>query len=449
MVLTRFQRFFAEESASGIMLLACSVVAMIWANSPWAGTYHAFWETPLGLHIGSSELSLPLHNWINDGLMTLFFFVVGLEIKRELLVGELSTPRKAALPLLGAVGGMLLAGVCYALFNSGSPTARGWGIPVATDIAFALAVLALLDRRVPLGLKVFLAALAIADDLGAVVVIALFYSSHINLPLLGLAALGIAVCAGLNWFGVSRLLPYIIVGLLVWLAMLQSGVHATIAGVLLAFCIPARARLDPHQFVGRAMQLLDRFKSSSPVEEHSVELRKPLTTEQADLITALEEDSERVMLPLELMERSLHKFVAYGVMPLFALANAGVALNAAAFGAGLASPVGLGITIGKLVGKQLGVAFFCWLAVRLGWATLPDGANWQQMYGIAWLCGIGFTMSLFVNELCFPGEAAVLDSAKVAIIFASVVAGAVGYWILHKSLPPSASAAGSAPAAAH
>jgi NhaA family Na+:H+ antiporter len=442
-VLTRFQSFFQEESSSGIVLLVCSVAALAWANSPWAGTYTAFWDTPLSIGAGHWQLALDLRHWINDGLMTLFFFVVGLEIKRELLVGELSTARKAALPLLGALGGMVFAGTLYALFNAGTPQLRGWGIPVATDIAFALAVLALLGRRVPLGLKVFLAALAIADDLGAVIVIAIFYSSQLNWLMLGLAGLGLAACALLNWRGVSSLTPYIVLGVLVWLAMLQSGVHATVAGVLLAFCIPARAKIDPEEFADEAAGLIERFRTVAPIAPHERELRTPLHSQQADLICALKESSEKVMLPLERLERGLHGTVAYVIMPLFALANAGVTFKLAGIGTALVAPVGLGIALGKLVGKQVGVTLFCWLAVKFKLAALPDGATWLRMYGIAWLCGIGFTMSLFVNDLCFSGQPATLDMAKISIIVASVVAGAVGYWVLRWTLPPPAPSDGS------
>jgi NhaA family Na+:H+ antiporter len=434
-MLTRFQQFTDEQSSSGVVLLVCAVVAMAWANSPWAGSYFALWQTPLAIGIGNWSLHLDLAHFINDGLMAAFFFVVGLEIKRELLVGELSKPGQAMLPLLGALGGMVGAGAVYALFTIGSPELRGWGIPVATDIAFALAVLALLGPRVPLGLKVFLAALAIADDLGAIAVIAIFYSSQVNLAALALSGAALMLAAGFNWLGIMRRWPYFAVGLVAWAAMLESGVHATVAGVLLAMCIPARARIDTRQFIQRGRKLLGQLEAAVPAQvDHEQQVRQPLLQEESEIVGELESNCEAVQLPLERLERELHGPVTFFVMPLFALANAGISLSGLTLGNELLSPVAVAIVAGLLLGKQLGVTGFTWLGVRLGLGRLPEGVTWPQVYGMSWVCGIGFTMSLFVAGLAFGGNARLLDTAKLAVLCASLLAGAGGYVILKKVL---------------
>jgi Na+:H+ antiporter, NhaA family len=434
-IFTRLQDFLATESASGILLLICTVLALAWANSPWASSYFALWHTEITVGTPRFGLTMDLHHWINDGLMVLFFFVVGLEIKRELLVGELSQLKQAALPVFGALGGMLAPALIYTAINMKAGTLNGWGIPVATDIAFALTILTLLGPRVPTGLKVFLVALAIVDDLGAVLVIALFYTSQLSVAALAVAAGGLALAALMNWRGESRPLPYALVGILVWIAVLLSGVHATIAGVLLAFCIPARSRIDMHAFYENCKGMLERFKLtvkgklSDPTGVAS-ELR--LSGEQQEVIGAIEQTCEQVQPPLDRLEHSMHPWIAFVVMPLFALSNAGVIIPLN-LGAALINPVSLGVMLGLVLGKQIGVTAFVWLSVRLRLAVLPEGVNWLQLYGAAWVCGVGFTMSLFIANLAFRNAPEHLDPSKLGILLASTLAGIVGYLLLRRA----------------
>ncbi|HEU4430345.1 MAG TPA: Na+/H+ antiporter NhaA [Myxococcota bacterium] len=422
------QRFLQLEAASGLLLLGAAAVAFAWANSPWAASYDEFWHTPLGVRVGPFELEKPFLLWVNDGLMAVFFFVVGLEIKRELTAGELREPRRAALPLLCALGGMLVPALVYLGFNFGQDTVRGWAIPAATDIAFAVGVLALLGSRAPLGLKIFLTALAIADDLGAVVVIALFYTSDLDAVALVAAALAFATSFSLNRLGVRSPIPYAIVGVVLWFATLESGVHATVAGVIQAFAIPSRAEIPPESFAARVRPLLARL-------EHSPE-------ESGDVVHELARGSVQVEAPLARIEHALVPYTSFVVMPVFALANAGVALSGGAGGA-LASPVMLGVALGLLIGKPLGVAGAAWLAVRAGVATLPAGVSWRQLQGAACLAGIGFTMSLFIAGLAFGsgphGEvgapSAESSAAKLGILAGSVVSGVLGWALLRRASP--------------
>ena len=425
-VLGPFQRFFATSAAGGLVLLACTAVALAWANSPWAAGYHHLWETPVTVGAPGFGLTLSLHAWVNDGLMAVFFFLVGLEIKREVLVGELATRRSATLPVAAALGGMLAPALLYTAVNAGGPGARGWGVPMATDIAFALGILALLGDRVPAGLRVFLAALAIADDLGAVLVIALFYTSALDWGALAGAAVVLAALLGLNRAGARRPLTYALLGAVLWLLVLASGVHATIAGVLLAMTIPARTRINEVQFLDRAEASLADFRAAD----------EPGTTVltnrgHQEAIQALESACDAAQAPLQRIEHALHGFVAFVVMPIFALANAGVPLGAGA-GAALASPVALGVALGLVVGKPLGIVAASWLAVRSGAADLPAGVAWRHVHGAGWLGGIGFTMSLFVAGLAFA-DAATLDTAKLGVLGASVLAGSVGYVLLRRT----------------
>jgi NhaA family Na+:H+ antiporter len=363
--------------------------------------------------------------------MAMFFFVVGLEIKRELLVGELASPRLAALPLLAAVGGMLVPALIYTALNYGRPEAHGWGIPMATDIAFSLGILHLLGNRVPGGLKIFLASLAIADDLGAVIAIALFYTSNISyLSLLAGAGL-LGFVAVLNYLGVRSTLVYGVFGIGgVWLAFLFSGVHPTIAGVLMAMLIPASMRINPRTFVDRSRSALTRFEDAGSPMAHTL-----MSTARQNALHELDVVTDQARTPLQRIEKGLHPWVSFLVLPLFALANAGVTLDEGVFGSVLTDRVTLGIILGLVLGKQVGVTFFAWLAVRLGLAQLPAGVTWGYLYGVSWLAGIGFTMSLFIGGLAF-NDAAHLAMAKVGVLGGSLIAGSVGILVLLRAGRP-------------
>jgi Na+:H+ antiporter, NhaA family len=418
-----FQRFAHTESAGGIVLLACALLALAWANSPWGQTYTHLWETSIGIRVGGRPFDMSLHDWINDGLMAVFFFVVGLEIKREILVGELSTRQHAALPVAAALGGMVVPALIYALLNGRGAGSAGWGIPMATDIAFALGVLTLLGPRVPVGLKVFLTALAIADDIGAVLVIALFYTGAISWTSLFAGVVILAVLVGFNMLGVRRPAVYLGLGVGLWLACVRSGIHATVAGVALAMTIPARTRVREDEFLRAARESIDEFERACQPGETVLTNRA-----QQEAIEALEHDIEAVQSPLLTLERSLHGFVAFFIMPVFALANAGVRLGSELF-ASLSPAVTAGAALGLVVGKPVGITLFAWIAVRLGLATLPTSASWRTLHGVSWIGGIGFTMSLFIAALAFDTPE-MLDSAKLGILGASLIAGGVGAWLL-------------------
>ena len=424
-VLGPFHSFFQASASGGIVLLLATAVALLWANSGWAESYHHLWETPVTVGAPGFGLTLPLHAWVNDGLMAIFFFFVGLEIKREVLVGELASRRSATLPVAAALGGMLVPAALYALVNAGGPGAAGWGVPMATDIAFALGILALLGHRVPAGLRVFLAALAIADDLGAVLVIAVFYTSSLNVMALAGAGLVVVLLGMLNAAGVRRPVVYALLGVVLWVLMLKSGVHATVAGVLLALTIPARTRIREDEFLASAERSLADFRAAD----------EPGTTVltnrgHQEALHALERAADLAQAPLQRMEHALHFVVAFVIMPVFALANAGVSLTGV--GAALASPVALGVALGLVLGKPLGITLASLAAVRAGAADLPAEVTWRHVHGAAWLAGIGFTMSLFIAGLAFS-DAALLDTAKIGVLGASVVAGVVGFLLLRGS----------------
>ena len=418
-----FQRFAAAEAAGGILLLACAAVALVWANSPAAASYFALWQQEVTVGAGPLLIQKPLLLWINDGLMAIFFFLIGLEIKREVLVGELRSPRKAALALAAAVGGMAVPALLYLAVNAGGPGAGGWGIPMATDIAFALGVLALLGKRAPLALKVFLTALAIVDDLGAVLVIAFFYTAQISTGALLGAAGFFAALVLVNRLGVRRTAVYVVLGIGLWVCFLKSGVHATIGGVLLALTVPARGLLDAPSFLQKARDFL--FE----VEEDARAGRVAPTADQSDAVHSLSVLSEHAQPPLTRMEHALHGWIAFFIMPVFALANAGVAMGGD-LGALVANPVALGIVAGLVVGKPVGVFLLAWLAVKVGLAGLPEGVNWKQIFGVACLTGIGFTMSIFIASLGFAADPVLLDSAKTGILLASLLSGALGFFLL-------------------
>lgn len=424
-VVAPLQRITHAATAGGLVLLASAAIALAWANSPWAHSYHALWQSELTLGLGPLGARLTLHHVINDGLMAVFFFLVGLEIKREVLVGELASARQAALPIAAAVGGMVVPALLYLSVNGRGAGSSGWGIPMATDIAFALGVLALLGSRVPSSLRVFLAALAIADDLGAVLVIALFYASTVSWAAMAAAALLLALSIAANASGVRAAWAYALIGMALWVAVLLSGVHASVAGVLLALTIPSRTRIDEAAFLLRARAALDDFHDARDPERTTLSNR----AHQAAL-RRLETLTEQAQAPLARLEHGLHGVVTFGIMPLFALANAGVSLSGG--GAMFARPVALGVILGLLLGKPLGILLGSWAAVRAGLATLPAGVSWRTLHGVAWLGGIGFTMSLFIAGLAFGAQPALLTAAKLGILLASVLAGLVGWTLLRR-----------------
>ncbi len=418
-----FQEFFRAETAGGLVLLSCTVLALAWANSPWADAYNTLLATKLTVSFGSVGLAKPLLLWVNDGLMALFFFLIGLEIKREVLVGELATPREAALPIAAAIGGMAVPATIFALLNRGQESIVGWGIPMATDIAFALGILALLGRRVPASVRIFLAALAIVDDLGAVLVIAIFYTTGVSVTALVIASACFILLVGANVVGLRHPVIYAILGVCLWAAMLSSGVHATVAGVLVAVTVPARSRLSPTSFMAEVRRLLDLFDRAAD-DETSVLANE----ERLAAVQALQVACERVETPLQRFEHALEPWVTYGIMPVFALANAGVAISGGAAGA-LLAPLGLGVFLGLLLGKPLGIGLFSYLAVKLRLGAWPSGVALAHIVGVGFLGGIGFTMALFIANMAFV-EPFSLTAAKIAVLAASLLAGVAGITIL-------------------
>ena len=416
-----FVSFAKIEAAGGILLMASTIAALIWANSSWADSYYAIWNAHATIGFGKFSLTETRFEWINDGLMAIFFFVVGLEIKREVLIGELSSLRRAAFPLIAAAGGAILPALLYVAVAHDAEAIKGWAIPMATDIAFVLGVLALLGSRVPVTLKIFVTALAIADDLIAVLVIAVFYTEKIQLISLALGLVGIALCFGANALGIRKPFIYAVIGSFVWYAVLKSGVHATVAGVLLAFTIPARTYIDRGSFLRQTGSLLDSFASAaagSP-ESHSA-------------LHAMHKKLEMVESPLHRIEHSLHPWVSFLIMPLFAFANAGVQI----FGnlaAAVRHPVSIGIVLGLVVGKPIGIWAFARMSAKFGVASAPAELSWGALFAADSLCGIGFTMSLFIATLAF-GEGDLLSMAKIGILAASLISGAFGcLFLIHQS----------------
>lgn len=385
MAIRRVKAFFEFEAAGGIVLALAAIAAMIIANTPLNAWYESFIHAPVAIQMGDFKIAKDAHHWINDGLMAIFFFLVGLELKREVLIGELSNVKQIILPAGAAIGGMIVPAIVYILFNYNEPEYwKGWAIPAATDIAFALGILSLLGNRVPNSLKVFLVSIAIFDDIGAILIIALFYTSDLSLSSLGFAALCLPVLYVLNRRNVTSVTPYILVGIIMWIAVLKSGIHATLAGVVLALFIPMFDRTDP---------------------EHS---------------------------PVEELEHDLQNTVSYGILPLFAFANSGISLEGAGIGE-LFHSVPLGIAAGLFIGKQIGVMIMCWLIFKLGISKMPNGMNFKQIYGAALLCGVGFTMSLFIGGLAFGGGTSLFDE-RLGIIMGSIVSGIAGYLVLKAAL---------------
>lgn len=421
------QEFLHKEASGGILLIIATVIALVWANSPFKDSYHHLWHSYLSVNVGDLRLNYSLHHWINDGLMVIFFFVVGLEIKRELLVGELSSVKKASLPIAAALGGMIFPAIIYYIFNAGKESVSGWGIPMATDIAFVVGILALLGKRVPLALKIFILALAIVDDIGAVLVIAIFYTSEISFVSLAIAGGLILLLILMNKLAVRNLLLYVIVGVALWLAFLKSGVHATVAGVLLAFTIPASARINTKRFSDETEQLVKQFSAAGDHGDNVL-----TNSERLSVVEEIENNCEKILTPLQRFEHGLHPWVSFFIMPVFALANAGVTIGSDLSSA-ITHQVSIGIIFGLFLGKQIGIFSFSYLAVKLKLASEPDGVSWKKIYAAAILAGIGFTMSLFIANLAFNSEE-LLNISKVGILTGSLISGIIGFVILKSAL---------------
>jgi len=432
--LTPFEEFIRDESAGGILLMLCAMAALIIANTSLFEAYDKILHTKISIGFGEYAITESVHHWINDGLMALFFLIIGLEIKREILVGELADLRQAALPISAAIGGMLIPAVIYAFINYGGDAQRGWAIPMATDIAFAVGILVLLGKRIPGALMSFLLALAIVDDLGAIIVIALFYTDTIHLGALGFSAVCFVALMVLNLGGVRKPLPYYLLGLLLWIGMLESGVHATLAGVLTALTIPAISKCDMGMFSNRIHELMIRFD-----KVHKPGKNILANAEQHAVLQGLENYVHRIETPLQRVEHTFHLWVSFLIVPLFALANAGIPIDFGSLG-DIVHPLTMGVTAGLVLGKFGGIFLFSWLVVRSGISRLPESVSMSQIAGVALLAGIGFTMSIFVAGLAFEGQIDYLVKAKIAIIVASVIAGVTGFLWLYvagrKTLSP-------------
>ena len=433
-------QFMRYEAAGGIFMIMGAVAAIIWANSSFGDTYFDVLNTHIEITFGGFKFhhlsELTVQEWINDVLMVIFFFVVGLEIKRELVIGELRDPRAAALPAVAALGGMVLPALIYTAFNAGTEASGGWAIPMATDIAFAVGVVSMAGRRVPIGAKLFLLALAIVDDLGAILVIALFYTDELAFGWLVGAVVGLLVMYAMQRGGIRSSLSYLILGIGIWLAVLESGIHATVAGVAIAFITPVRSYFDPSKFVPRATTVVDRIGEYLPPDKQ-VALDDHRTMARVSvLLEDLKRLSHETISPLDRLEQILSPWASYVVVPLFALANAGVVLDAGSLGSLATQPVTLGVAVGLLVGKVVGVVGAAWLAVRLGLGRLPAATTWHHMIGVGFLAGIGFTVALFVAALSFT-DPTLADSAKLGIFAASLVAGLVGFlWLRYTGTDP-------------
>lgn len=433
-ILTPFEEFIHRQTTSGLLLMGTAILALVLANGPLTSAYEHLVHTPIGLAIGGWTLEMTLQHWINDGLMALFFFVVGLELKRELLVGELVKPRNAALPIAAAIGGMVVPGLIYFAINPAGDAALGWAIPMATDIAFAIGALALLASRVPKALITFLVALAIVDDLGAVTVIAVFYTDTIALVPLGVAGTLFLMLIVFNLIGIRKILPYFIVAVFLWYAFLQSGVHATLAGILGALSVPATPKYDPERFSQHVKELMRRFDVSH-------EPGKSIMTNDAlrAVVQTLGNGVHSVETPLQRLEHIWHIPVAYLVIPIFALVNAGIPLAIGSLGEILTDPVMLGVSLGLVLGKFVGITGASWLMLKLGVAALPKDTRFTQIAGVSLLAGIGFTMSIFVAQLGFGASEDLLLMAKTGILIGSLLAGVAGFIWLYLISEPSTS----------
>lgn len=424
-IATPFEEFIHRQTTTGVLLISCAIIAMIIANTPLVKPYEHLLHLYVGVFAGDLRIEHNIHHWINDGLMTIFFFVVGLEIKREILTGDLSSIKNATLPVAAAIGGMVVPALIYIMINGDGYGARGWGIPMATDIAFAVGVMALLGNRVPRSLLTFLVALAIVDDLGAVTIIALFYTEELNTMYLGLAVVVTAIMYTFNLMGIRSPAPYFVMGMVLWVIMEGSGIHATIAGIFAAWTIPAYARYRPHHYSEEARSILDKFDACGDRDQ-------PLITNprQTSLVWKLERTHHLGMSPLQRLESTLHIPSTYVVIPLFALANAAIPLDIGSIGNAFVDPVAIGIIMGLVVGKLIGVAGAVWLIQKLGIGELPKGVTFQHIIGAGLVAGIGFTMSIFISELAFEWDGEVVVVAKMGILIASLIAGIGGYlWL--------------------
>ncbi|WP_372753340.1 Na+/H+ antiporter NhaA [Labilibaculum sp.] len=420
LLITPFQKFVKIESFSGILLFTATLIAIIWANSPLSHLYESLWQYKIGINSATFTLSKPLLLWINDGLMAVFFFLIGLEIKRELLIGELNTLRKASFPFFAALGGIIVPVALFFLLNDNRSTSNAWGVPMATDIAFSLAILNLLGKRIPIGLKIFLTAFAIVDDLVAVSVIAIFYSGDIQWILLAYAAIPFAF---LVFLSVKRIyFPYFVfmIGVLIWFLFLKAGIHPTVAGVLMALTIPIRQKIDVKTYSDKLLGIandIDKSCNNTPI----------LSNHQIEQIDNLEDWTQKVQSPLQHLEHKLHNWVAYFIMPVFALANAGISFSGEM---NLETPLVINITLCLIIGKSIGISLMSFIGIKLKLSELPQGVNKLQILGISFLAGLGFTMAIFIANLAFVSKPEFIDSAKIGILIGSFVAGLIGYLIL-------------------
>ncbi len=426
-LLTPFQKFVKIESLSGILLMLTTLVALIWANSPYGEHYQALWQYKIGISTEGFALNKPLILWINDGLMAIFFFLIGLEIKRELVIGELNSFKKMAFPLVGALGGMLVPVFIFFSLNQNPETIHGWGIPMATDIAFSLAILNLLGKRVPLSLKIFLTAFAIVDDLGAVLVIAVFYSGHLNIGLLLTALVLLGILYFLSMKGLYSKYLNIFIGIIIWVLFLRSGIHPTVAGILLAFAVPLRQRIDTPEFLANLVSISDKIKQATI-------LQKPiLSNEQIEQIDYLEDWTHKYQSPLQHLEHKLHGWIAYFIIPVFAFANAGVLINS---DIELDTLLIRTLIISLILGKSLGISALILTAKKLKLIEVPQDISNRQIIGVSFLAGIGFTMAIFIAVLAFENSPQFIDSAKIGILIGSLLSAIIGYVILRFNPKP-------------
>lgn len=424
-ILNPFEEFIHRQTTSGFLLMGTAILALLLANGPLAESYLHILHTPILVGVGSWSVEMTVHHWINDGLMALFFFVVGLELKREILVGELAKLRNAMLPIAAAIGGMVVPALIYFMVNPEGDAAKGWGIPMATDIAFAIGALALLANRVPKALITFLVALAIVDDLGAVMVIALFYTETIVIAPLFMAGGMFMILLAFNMLGIRKTLPYFIVAVALWYALLLSGIHPTLAGILGAMSVPAIPKYDPERFSSHVKGLMKHFDSN-----HHPGQSIMTNDELSSVVHKLEYSVDSVGVPLQRLEHAWHMPVAYLVIPIFALANAGIPMSFSSFNETLTHPVMIGVSLGLILGKFIGITGISWIVLKLGIAELPKDTHFTQIAGVSLLAGIGFTMSIFVAQLGFSHDEELLLMAKTGILASSLLAGIAGFvWL--------------------